>query len=162
MWDRRLFLLILGVQALAACATTECNPGEGGFVRGVACSADGKYAVRQEDRQQTLTAEQERSRDLETSYQATQTEQERVRRERQAAEKRYAALQDDLATMRKQLSAAKVSNRKLENQIAALESDIRLLQQDTFTPEADRQARLEQLRRRKVLLESEVETALGS
>jgi len=152
---------LVGLVALAGCATTECDPNQGGFVRGVACTADGKYQVRQQEKQQTLSTEQNRSQDLQASYQATQAEQERVRRERQAAERSYAALQDELAAMRATLSAAKAENRELENEIATLESDIELLQMDEFTPDSAKRARMEQLRRRKDLLESEVEAVLG-
>lgn len=156
--SRGVFVLLAAL-GLNACATTECDPSRGGFVRGIGCSADGKYSARQQEKQQTLSEEQQRSDELKANYEATQTDQARVRRERQAAERKYAALQDDLTTMREKLAAAKVTNVALENELAALENEVRLLQQDAFTPEADKQARLEKLRRRKELLESEVETA---
>ena len=66
-----------------------------------------------------------------------------------------------LHTMRGKLAAAKVKNRALENDVAALETEIALLQSDAFTPEAEKQQRLEQLQRRKELLEREVDAAIA-
>lgn len=146
---------------VSGCATTDCDPGRGGFVRGVGCSmSDQGYEKRQQQKSAELSQEQMREAQLQATYQQTQAEQKRVRAQRDARERQYREMQNDLGAMRRELAVAAVENRALEQQIADLEGEIRLLQQDEFAPDQQKTQRLEQLQKRKQLLQREVDAVL--
>jgi septal ring factor EnvC (AmiA/AmiB activator) len=143
---------------VSACTTAECDPSQGGFIRGIACT--GKYEQRQEEKQATLTEEQVRQKTIQDDYTRTKAEQDATERKREAAERRYAALQSDLDAMRAKLSRSKTANKDLERKIADLEAKNKLLQDDTFSPEAEKEKQLQKLRGQKEALEREVDLAL--
>jgi septal ring factor EnvC (AmiA/AmiB activator) len=143
---------------VSACTTAECDPSQGGFIRGIACT--GKYEQRQEEKQATLTEEQVRQKTIQDDYTRTKAEQDATERKRKAAERKYAALQSDLDAMRAKLSRSKTANKDLERKIADLEAKNKLLQDDTFSPEAEKEKQLQKLRGQKEALEREVDLAL--
>jgi chromosome segregation ATPase len=143
---------------VSACTTAECDPSQGGFIRGIACT--GKYEQRQEEKQATLTEEQVRQKTIQDDYTRTKAEQDATERKRKAAERKHAALQSDLDAMRTKLSRSKTANKDLERKIADLEAKNKLLQDDTFSPEAEKEKQLQKLRGQKEALEREVDLAL--
>ena len=62
--------------------------------------------------------------------------------------------------MRAKLSRSKTANKDLERKIADLEAKNKLLQDDTFSPEAEKEKQLQKLRGQKEALEREVDLAL--
>jgi hypothetical protein len=52
-------LILLPAALAAGCATTDCDPGRGGFFRGIGCSASGSYSQRQRQMQSTIGREQQ-------------------------------------------------------------------------------------------------------
>lgn len=151
----------LGVMLAAGCATTECDPSQGGYLRGLGCSASGAYGQRQTEKQALVDQERERQTDLQTDYQRTQAEQAAVRKQRQTAEKRYAALQGELDSLRKRLKQSKAGNQKLESEIDDLKRQTDLLEKDSFTSEARKAQRLNELQQQKDVLERQVDLAVG-
>lgn len=151
----------VGSTLAVGCATTECDPSQGGYLRGIGCTASGAYEQRQVEKRELVDQERWRQSDLEADYQRTQAEQAAVRKQRQAAEKRYAALQHELDGLRKRLKQGKANNQKLEAEIDDLKRQTDLLEKDSFTPDAKKAARLNELQRQKEALERQVDLAVG-
>jgi chromosome segregation ATPase len=143
---------------VSACTTADCDPSQGGFIRGIACT--GKYEKRQEEKQATLTEEQARQKAIQEDYGKASRDQSDIRQQREAAEKRYAAFQDDLNAMKSKLARSKSINKDLERKIAELEAKNKLLKEDTFSPQAEKEEQLKKLQGQKELLEKEVDLAL--
>ncbi len=143
---------------VSACTTAECDPSQGGFIRGIACT--GRYEQRQEEKQVTLTEEQARQKAIQDDYAKAKSDQGSVRRQREAAERKYAALQSDLDAMKSKLSRSKKANKDLERKIADLEAKNKLLKEDTFSPQAEKDKQLQKLKGQKEALEREVDLAL--
>lgn len=151
----------LALTLAAGCATTECDPSQGGYLRGMGCTASGAYGQRQVEKQDVVNQERARQSGLQTDYQRTQAERAAVRQQRQAAERRYAALQSDLDGMRKKLKQSKAGNQRLEAEIDDLKRQTDLLAKDSYTPDAKKAERLQELQRQKEALERQVDLAVG-
>ncbi len=151
----------LGLALLSGCATTECDPAQGGYLRGIGCSASGSYTQREAEKRTLAEQERQRQAELQSDYQRTQAEQAAVRKDRQAAEKKYAALRSELDGLRKKLKQSKSTHQKLEGEIENLKRQTDLLEKDTFTPSDQKAQRLNELQRQKESLERQVELAVG-
>lgn len=159
----RHFLVAALAAGLAACATTD-DPSKGGFMSGIKNLSDGTYQKRVDDRQKTLENEQDANLQQTRALERVNAQSADVKAERAAAEARYASFQRDLDGMRGRLAAAEKANAKKKGEVAALNKQVdalqaktRMVQQDTFTPEADKQKRLEALRKEREALDLEVE-----
>ncbi len=149
------------IHLLAGCTTTECDPGQGGFARGIGCFAGDGYGQRQQQKKNELDQAQQSGQELQAAYGETRARQRQVRSERTAAEAEFAALQRDLSRMQQQLANAKGQNQDLARRASELESEIRLLEQDSFTPDRAKQEKLTKLRERMRVLEGEVDQVLN-
>ncbi|MBK8906863.1 MAG: hypothetical protein IPM60_02865 [Rhodospirillales bacterium] len=145
---------------LTACATGECDPSQGGFIRGIGCSASGSYGERQEQKQAALQQEQQRKSELQTEVERTSQEKAAVRSQREAAERKYASLQNDLDAMEAKLAKSKTENKDLEERLAALQAETVLAKTDTSASDAERQKQLRLLQEQKDTLEDEIDQAL--
>ena len=147
---------------LCGCATTakDCDPAQGGYLKGIGCSTSGAYDQRQQARHAMLQQEQARKYQLQGKYRDTVVEQKSVRAKRGAANRRYASLRNDLANMESRLAKSKTGNPNLNQDLRELKSEASMLEQDTFTPEAEKAARLDRLMREKAALDREIEMAL--
>lgn len=143
---------------VSACATGDCDPSQGGFIRGIGCT--GKYEERQEQKQATLIQEQGRQQSIQDDYAKARSEQAAVRQQRQEAERKYAALQNDLDAMKSKLARSKSTNKDLERKIAELEAKNKMLREDTFSPQVEKEKQLQKLKGQKEALEKEVDLAL--
>ena len=148
--------------ALSGCATTakDCDPASGGYLRGIGCSASGAYEQRQYEKSTTLQEERARQYQLQNDYSQTVAEQQSVRAQRRGTEKQYASLHSDLNRMRSRLAKSKSGGSNLNREISDLQSEVSMLEQDTFTPEAEKTERLDRLIREKAALEREIDMAL--
>lgn len=148
---------------LAACATTD-DPSKGGFLSGMKNLSDGTYQKRVDDRQKTLENEQDANLQQTRALERANAQSADVKAERDAAEARYASFQRDLDGMRSRLTASQAANAKKKTEVAALTKQIdtlqaktRMVQMDSVTPDADKQKRLESLRKEREALDMEVE-----
>lgn len=157
-------LAVLGLAtALAACATNE-DPAKGGFFSGMKNLSDGTYDKRVNERQKTLENEQDVNLQQTRSLERANAQSADVKAERDAAEARYAGFQRELTTMRSRLAAAEKANAKKKAEVAALNQQIdglqaktNMVEQDSVTNEAEKQKRLEALRREREALNREVD-----
>lgn len=164
--SRTHLITALALLGLTACTTTD-DPSKGGFLSGMKNLSDGTYQTRVDDRQKTLENEQDTNVQQTRTLERTQQQSAAVRAERDAAEARFAAFNAELSTLRQRLAKAQVNNSQKKNQVAtltkeidALEAKARMVQQDTFTPDAERQKRLDSLKVERDALDREVELLL--
>lgn len=149
--------------AVSGCTTSE-DPAQGGFLSGVKNLSDGTYQNRVDQRQKALEDEQDKNTQQSRTAERLAAQSADVKAQREAAEAKYTDFQRSLTTTRNKLATAEKANSKkkteaasLNRQIDSLEKKIKLLQQDTFTPDADKQKRLEDLRKEREMLEREVD-----
>jgi chromosome segregation ATPase len=159
----RLIPALALAAALTACATTD-DPSKGGFFSGVKNLSSGTYEQRVNERQKTLENEQDTNTQQTRSLERANAQSADVKAERDAAEARYAGFRKELDGMRSRLAAAEKANTKkkaevaaLNKQIDALQAKTNMVQQDSFTPDAEKQKRLDSLRREREALDREVD-----
>lgn len=165
--DRRVLRRVTGLAGvlliavlLAGCATTDCDPAQGGYLRGIGCAASGAYDRREAEKKETLSREQERQASLREQYQRTQEEQVKVRTQRLEAERKYATLRKEVEALRTRLEQEKTGNKHLEREVDNLRAQVGMLENDSVTPAADKERRLSELQMRKDALEKQVGAAL--
>jgi chromosome segregation ATPase len=148
---------------VAACTTTD-DPSKGGFISGMKNLSDGTYKNRVDERQKTLENEQDANLQQNRQLERVNAQSADLKAQRDAAEARYAGFQRELDGMRSRLAAAEKANARKKTEVASLNKQIdslqaktRMVEQDTFTPEPDKQQRLESLRREREALDREVE-----
>lgn len=149
--------------ALASCAA-ETDPHKGGFFSGLKNLADGTYDRRVAERQTTLENEQDTNLQQNRALERAKEQSASVAADRKAAEDRYAAFTRELADLKKRLSQGIANNATktreaadLTKRIAALEAKIKMVQQDSVTPDAAKAQRLDALKRESEALDREVE-----
>ena len=154
--------IIAVLLGLSGCATApkDCDPAQGGYLRGIGCSASSAYDQRQQAKNTTLHEERSRQYQLQSKYGETVTEERAVRSRRRAAETQYASLHRDLDVMEARLANTGSGGADLREDITDLKSETSMLEQDTFTPEVEKAKRLERLLREKAALERETDMAL--
>jgi chromosome segregation ATPase len=156
--------------ALAACNTTD--PNQGGFFGGVGGLVSGNYERDTQARRDALAAEQARNRDLRTQAAASQAERQQVAYERASLQQQVAALNGDIGRLRGRLGAAEAQRRNdpqlanLRAELEALERSVRLASSDNSgrdaAAEAAKRRQIEELQRRKQLLERAIDQAAGA
>jgi len=156
--------------ALAACNTTD--PNQGGFFGGLGGLASGNYSRDTQARRDTLAGEQARNQQLRDQAAANQAERQRVAYERAGLQQQIAALNNDIGRLNGRLSAAEAQKRNdpqlanLRAELAALERSVRLTASDNSgrdaAAEAAKRRQVEELQRRKQLLERAIDQAAGT
>jgi chromosome segregation ATPase len=167
MTSRTLLLALGTTLALSACQTNQ-DPSQGGFLSGISNLNNGTYERRVQERQEALENEQDINLQRNRSVERLNAQSADVRASRNAAEADYLQMNRDLSSMRSRLAKAQAANASkkaeadaLQKQIDALAAKAKMVQQDTFTPEADKQARLDALRAERQALEREVDLLVG-
>jgi chromosome segregation ATPase len=146
---------------VSGCATTDCDPGRGGFFRGLGCSASGSYGQRQQQMQASLDREQQTQAGLQSRYaQANQAAIESDA-QRQAAEEEYAGLQRDIDALNAKAARSRTKKKDLSREIRSVQNQLDLLKADTMSPRAELDKRRAELDRRLKELEREVDLARG-
>lgn len=151
---------VLCVAFVGSGCVNDGDPAKGGFLSGMAHMTTGTYEKRKMEREEALQDQNDEKLRNERTLARVEAEGDAVAAQRRAAEKRFSAFSADLAALRKRISGAKLANVAIERDIKALEAKMAMLQQDTFTPEPERQVRLDQLRKEKELLEQQVDLAI--
>lgn len=167
MQSRTLLLALGATLALSACQTNQ-DPSQGGFLSGVSNLSNGTYERRVQERQETLENEQDVNLQRNRSVERLNAQSADVRASRNAAEADYIEMNRELNSLRAKLAKAEAANASkkaeaaaLQQQIDALAAKMKMVQQDTFTPDADKQTRLDALRRERSALEREVDLLVG-
>ncbi|MDF9392545.1 MULTISPECIES: hypothetical protein [Methylococcus] len=155
IWPAVLAMLASG------CATTDCDPGRGGFFRGIGCSASGSYGQRQQQMQATLNREQQTQAGLQRQYGQANQAAIASDAERQAAENEYADLQRDIDDLNAKSAQSRTKKQELRREIRSVQNQLDLLKADTMSPQAEIDKRRTALDRRLKELEREVDLARG-
>lgn len=152
--------------ALVGCSTND-DPAKGGFFSGVKNLTDGTYSQRVDERKKTLEDAQDQNTQQQRSLDRTNSERDAVAAQRTASETKLATMNKDLAAIRKKLASANSANAKakrdvadLQQQVSDLQAKVDTVKQDSFTPDAEKKARLDALQKEKEALESQVDMAL--
>lgn len=146
--------------ALGGCARSE-DPAKGGFFSGIASMSDGTYDRRQQERKEALENEQDVNLQKQRELERTNAQKDAVATQRAQVEAQAAALDREMASLKAKLSKVSSQRADLRRQADILQAKIDVLQQDTFTPPADKQTRLDALRKEKTELEKQIDTAIG-
>lgn len=160
------FGAVLLALSVSACATND-DPSKGGFFSGVKNLSDGTYSQRVDERKKTLEDAQDQNVQQQRALDRANSERDAVAAQRGAAESKLTAMNNDLAALQKKLAAAKTANAKakrdvadLQDQVSDLQQRVDMVKQDSFTPDAEKQARLDKLKKEKEALESQIDMAL--
>lgn len=150
------------VLLLEGCASTPagCDPAQGGYFRGIGCAASGSYQQRQNEKEQVLGVEQARQSRLRGEYRDTLADQEATRAQRRAIEGQYATLRKDLDRLQSRLKGSRSQDAAIGRELTALQNEVVLIEQDSFTPDTEKAARLQRLMQEKAALDREIEMAL--
>lgn len=148
------------VAVTAGCARSE-DPAKGGFFSGLANISDGTYDKRQQERQEAVENEQDQKLQKQRELERTTAQRDAVAAERAKAEARAAALESEVQALKARLAKSKTQHADLQRQADILLAKIDVLQADTFSPPADKAARLETLRKEKGELEAQIDRAIG-
>lgn len=156
--------------ALAACNTTD--PNQGGFFGGVGGLVSGNYERDTQARRDALATEQDRNRQLRGQAAASQSERQQIAYERANLQSQVNALNGDINRLRGRLNAAEAQKRNdpqlanLRAELEALERSVRLAASDNSgrdaAAEAAKRRQIDELTRRKQLLERAIDQAAGT
>lgn len=160
IFRKRVFgLLSASLSVLSGCATTDCDPARGGFLRGIGCAAGGSYSERQQQKQAAVGREQQTQTGLKREYEQTNRDVEQTTAERQALEQEYARLQDEIDGMNAQLAKSKKDTGNLRRNVKGVQNQLDLLKADTLSPRSDLDKRRAALDKRLKELQREVDMA---
>ena len=151
----------LYISLLSGCATTDCDPGRGGFVRGIGCSVSGSYTERQQKMQASVSQEQQVYKGLNKQYASVNSQAEQTTTERKALEVEYSQLQSAIDSLNNKLEKSKVNTAELKRNIKAAQNQLNLLKVDEFSPELAIKNQTTALDKRLKDLEKEVDMVRG-
>lgn len=159
---KRIWITVAGVLLLSAagCARTE-DPAQGGFFSGLANMTDGTYDRRQQARHEALENEQDKNLQQQRELERTNAHRDALAAERARIEADAAGLDREVAALKAKLARAKSSRNDLSHQADVLQGQIDVLRRDSFSPPADKQARLQELQKQKAELEKQIDTLIG-
>ncbi len=164
---RRTMLAAAMLGGLAACNSDD--PSRGGFFCGVSGLSSGAYERQTQQRRDALAVEQQRNRQLQADAQRAGAERQQVAAERAALQRQNATLNNDIARLRSKLASAQAARghdvaelRRLGGEVEALQASTNQVNNDPTLADAEKRRRLEELQRRKQLLERAIDQAAGA
>ncbi len=154
-------LLIAGGLLLQGCTTVtpaDCDPrnANAGFLTKFSCNNQGVYAQRVAHKQQVLVDEQQTNQQFRAVYTAIQQEQAAVRGELGQQRSEYAGLNRALNALLANLKSRSRGNQRIQGQIAAIENDLKTLNQDNRAAVMQKQYELQRLQSRVADLEGDL------
>lgn len=162
---RPLLLPLLALPLLMGCSTTD-DPNKGGFVSGL-MGVSGAYDRRQQALDEKLQDEKDITTQKQRELERANAEKDATAAQRSVKEQKYAALQKDLAALRKRVKDAAAKDAqmrkeadRLNAEISDIEARARMAQRSPLSDQ-DNQKRLEQLQKEKAALERELDLAAG-
>lgn len=156
---RSLFPLAL-VLGLIGCAVTpsECDPRNAntGFITKFNCNSQGVYEQRVEQKQRTLQQEQQANQLFRDSYQAIDQQQRAVSQDLATQKRQSAELNRSLNALLADLKRKAANNQKAKKEIAALEQQMKQVNQQENASVMQKQVELQKLRNRLSELEGDL------
>lgn len=151
------WVLAAGCFLLAGCATTDCDPARGGFIRGIGCATSGSYATRQQQKQAQITRGQQTQAGLQREYDSLNRQSEQTGAERQALEQEYAQLQGQIDALNADLAKSKADATQVRQNLKSVQNQLDLLKVDRVSPKPVVDQRRAALDKRIKELEREVD-----
>lgn len=156
----RSFVLLAGVAMLAGCAVSsqECDPcnADAGFATKFGCKTQGVYAQRVEEKEKILLDEQKTNQLFRDVYAAIEQEKASVGKDLATQQAQYASLNKSLNALLGELKNKAKGNRRIEAEIAALENDLKNINQQENPAVLQKQVELQKLRSKVSSLESDL------
>lgn len=160
MLPLRSFVLLAGVAMLAGCAVSsqECDPrnADAGFATKFGCKTQGVYAQRVEEKEKILLDEQKTNQLFRDVYAAIEQEKASVGKDLATQQAQYASLNKSLNALLGELKNKSKGNRRIEAEIAALENDLKNINQQENPAVLQKQVELQKLRSKVSSLESDL------
>lgn len=160
MLPLRSFVLLAGVAMLAGCAVSsqECDPrnADAGFATKFGCKTQGVYAQRVEEKEKILLDEQKTNQLFRDVYAAIEQEKASVGKDLATQQAQYAYLNKSLNALLGELKNKSKGNRRIEAEIAALENDLKNINQQENPAVLQKQVELQKLRSKVSSLESDL------
>lgn len=160
MLPLRSFVLLAGVAMLAGCAVSsqECDPrnADAGFATKFGCKTQGVYAQRVEEKEKILLDEQKTNQLFRDVYAAIEQEKASVGKDLATQQAQYASLNKSLNALLGELKNKSKGNRRIEAEIAALENDLKNINQQENPAVLQKQVELQKLRSKVSNLESDL------
>ena len=160
MLPLRSFVLLAGVAMLAGCAVSsqECDPrnADAGFATKFGCKTQGVYAQRVEEKEKILLDEQKTNQLFRDVYAAIEQEKASVGKDLATQQAQYASLNKSLNALLGELKNKAKRNRRIEAEIAALENDLKNINQQENPAVLQKQVELQKLRSKVSSLESDL------
>jgi chromosome segregation ATPase len=161
--------ILVAAALLGASACTDDDPSRGGFFGGVSGLSSGKYERQTQERRDTLSAEQQRNRQLHADAARASDDRRQVASERAALQRQNAALNSEIARLRGKLASAESRRGQNAGELRRLGGDLDSLQasgnqvnNDPTLADAEKRRRLDELNQRKQLLERAIDQAAGA
>ena len=128
------FVLAVAVITLGGCATTpqDCDPGnrDAGFINKAGCVYGGHYDQRVQERQAILVDEQKANQLFRATYDALQQESSQVATDLASQQASLDRLSSSVNALLGEIKTKAAGNRDIEQQVAALETQLQTLQTD--------------------------------
>ena len=150
-------MLTVGCLVLSGCATTDCDPARGGFMRGIGCAAGGTYDQRQQQKQADVTRGQQTQAGLKREYDTLNRQGEQTGAERQALEQEFAQVQGQIDALNAELAQSKADTAQLRQNLKNVQHQLDLLKVDRISPKPQVDQRRAALDKRIKELEREVD-----
>jgi chromosome segregation ATPase len=161
--------ILVAAVLLGASACTDDDPSRGGFFGGVSGLSSGKYDRQTQERRDTLSAEQQRNRQLHADAARASDDRRRVASERASLQRQNAALNSEIARLRGKLASTESRRGQNAGELRRLSGDLDSLQasgnqvnNDPTLADAEKRRRLDELNQRKQLLERAIDQAAGA
>lgn len=160
MMKHPFILLSVSLAALTGCTTTpaDCDPRNAdiGFIDKFNCTNQGVYAQRVEQKQRTLQQEQQANRLFRDSYRAIEQQQWAVSQDLATQQRQSAELNRSLNALLADLRRKAANNQKAKKEIAALEQQMKQVNQQPNASVMQKQVELQKLRTRLNELEGDL------
>ena len=157
MQGRILWMLTAGCLVSSGCATTDCDPAHGGFIRGIGCATSGSYEQRQQQKQADVTRVQQTQSGLKREYDTLNRQGEQTGAERQALEQELAQVQGQIDALNAELAQSNADTAQLRQNLKNVQHQLDLLKVDRISPKPQVDQRRAALDKRIKELEREVD-----
>ncbi|MFO1153253.1 MAG: hypothetical protein U1E42_06260 [Rhodospirillales bacterium] len=160
----RMGTLLLVAAGPTACATTDCDPTQGGLIQGIRCDSSGGFDARIKDRQNQQASLLDQQMALEREIQGVEAQRAGLASQIETKQAEQARAEQQLAAVRRKLASGQQQNVALQKQAKSLEADIAKSKADInglSQQDQQKKARLAKLSREQQNLDQEYKAATG-
>lgn len=116
----RMGTLLLVAAGPTACATTDCDPTQGGLIQGIRCDSSGGFDARIKDRQNQQASLLDQQMALEREIQGVEAQRAGLASQIETKQAEQARAEQQLAAVRRKLASGQQQNVALQKQAKSL------------------------------------------